>query len=101
VKDGCTLLENQAISEMARARCTGSLGMSCGAYLAAMKSRIAVFSTIVPSSITSAGTRPRGLTLRYSGVFCSFLAKASACESNLAPLSSSPMWDAVEHAPGA
>ena len=36
VKDGCTLLENHAISEIARARCTGSVGMSCGAYLAAM-----------------------------------------------------------------
>ena len=35
VERQCGLLENQAISEIARARCTGSFGMSCGAYLAA------------------------------------------------------------------
>jgi len=35
VKAGWTLLENHAISEIARARCTGSFGMSCGAWTAA------------------------------------------------------------------
>jgi len=60
-----------------------------------------VFSTIEPSSITSAGTRPRGLILRYSGVRCSLLANDKACDSNLAPLSSMPICEAVEQAPGA
>jgi hypothetical protein len=35
VKLGCTVLENQAIREIALALCSESFGMSCGAYLAA------------------------------------------------------------------
>ena len=55
---------------------------------------------VQPPSL-SAGTRALGLTRRYSALFCWFVESSTRESSNRAPISSSAMWGAREHAPGA
>ena len=42
-----------------------------------MKASIAGVSVRMPRSVTSAGTRPFGLIVRYSGLFCWLFLKSS------------------------
>jgi len=72
---------HQARIEIACSSCHESVGISfaCG-NVRAMKVWIATFSVSMPSSVFSAGTLPRGLTLfRYSGLVCSPCASATIC----------------------
>ena len=73
VKAGCTVLDKYAMCDRQRAIPIGSSGsnLACGKDWA-IYVRIATFSVSTPSSVSSAGTLPRGFTsFRYSGAWCS------------------------------
>src|SRR3546814_14593840 len=68
--------------------------------LSARNPRIAMFSVSGSPSTTRTGTFPLGLTARYSGDFCSFFIMFGTCVAYAAPVSSSELLVAREHAPG-
>ena len=61
---------------------------------------MAAFSVRTRPSSSSAGTKPRGLIARNSGVRCAPSKTGVRTASNGSPVSSSTMWEASEHAPG-
>ena len=67
----------------------------------AMNCRMAGFSVRAQSSIASAGTRPFPLIARYGARRCSPFFVSIAIAWKGTPVSSSAMWGASEHAPGA